>query len=366
MPSQSTLRWGLRHRGNGRRAPLVRSVVVLGRDAGCHVRFRHPSVSLRHCEISACGASLRIRDLESRNGTRVNGKLVAESPLFEGDIVRLGDVELVLFVSDRGDSDPAFVAAPIATDSSSETVFFQEWDPSDAAHGAAAPSGDDVDSTGAPWDEVHVILLDDERPRGGARSHQTEESGEPPSTESLPQWEHTNECASTPAESRGSARSAVESVAGRSRTLTALRALPAKYPARLLWGSLLVLAVLGVGALSTSRGDRRLEAESLAVLEWAAASEARLMEANADHDERERFGREVAARVKPLSDRLEKQASPKHRIAQELLFASRHCCRAFANGSTDDSGDSRERFHSHLSIAKSLMARSTSAPMPNR
>jgi VWFA-related protein len=53
------------------------------------------SVSRYHAEIVANGRRLTICDLGSRNGTRVNGRLVRESPLEPGDRIAIADIELV-------------------------------------------------------------------------------------------------------------------------------------------------------------------------------------------------------------------------------------------------------------------------------
>jgi hypothetical protein len=53
------------------------------------------TVSRYHAEIDARGRKVRITDLGSRNGTRVNGHAVTESPLEPGDRIGIADVELV-------------------------------------------------------------------------------------------------------------------------------------------------------------------------------------------------------------------------------------------------------------------------------
>jgi VWFA-related protein len=53
------------------------------------------TVSRYHAEIEARGRSVLISDLGSRNGTRVNGHAVTESPLEPGDRIDIADVELL-------------------------------------------------------------------------------------------------------------------------------------------------------------------------------------------------------------------------------------------------------------------------------
>jgi len=69
---------------------LVGESRVLGRKPSCDYAIADPTVSGRHAELSRTAEGWRIKDLGSRNGTRVNGWLVDERALEEGDIVALG------------------------------------------------------------------------------------------------------------------------------------------------------------------------------------------------------------------------------------------------------------------------------------
>jgi transcriptional regulator of acetoin/glycerol metabolism len=66
--------------------------LVIGRDEACDVRLRGDGVSRRHALLrrERADQSLVIEDQNSRNGVRVNGKLVAAARLATGDVVRLG------------------------------------------------------------------------------------------------------------------------------------------------------------------------------------------------------------------------------------------------------------------------------------
>ena len=53
------------------------------------------SVSSKHCEISVRDGKFYIRDLQSANGTYVNGsKILAETEIYSGNILKLGRLEL--------------------------------------------------------------------------------------------------------------------------------------------------------------------------------------------------------------------------------------------------------------------------------
>lgn len=55
-----------------------------------------PSVSSHHCEILLQGSEVIVRDLNSTNGTFINGDKITESALKAGQILRLGQIELRL------------------------------------------------------------------------------------------------------------------------------------------------------------------------------------------------------------------------------------------------------------------------------
>jgi len=71
--------------------------VSIGRDLSNSFSLNDPSVSRRHCLIRRnCSTnSFHIFDLESYNGTFVNGVPVAEQPLIHGDQVALGDIRFI-------------------------------------------------------------------------------------------------------------------------------------------------------------------------------------------------------------------------------------------------------------------------------
>lgn len=68
---------------------------TLGRATRADFIVDQPLVSRVHCRFSAGAAGvLEVEDLESTNGTFVNGKRVKSSRLESGDCVRVGRVEL--------------------------------------------------------------------------------------------------------------------------------------------------------------------------------------------------------------------------------------------------------------------------------
>ena len=55
-----------------------------------------PSVSSHHCELIRRATDLLVKDLNSTNGTFINGEKVVEAVLKPGQILRLGQVEMRL------------------------------------------------------------------------------------------------------------------------------------------------------------------------------------------------------------------------------------------------------------------------------
>jgi len=74
--------------------------LLLGRDAQATFQILDKGVSRAHAEIYRVGEMVFIRDLNSRNGTLVNGENIKEELLREGDLIRIGSTQLV-FESSR-------------------------------------------------------------------------------------------------------------------------------------------------------------------------------------------------------------------------------------------------------------------------
>jgi len=71
--------------------PLSESVTTIGRGGAVDVHLGDPSVSRLHAEIIRRGPYAYVADLGlSRNGTRVNGRLIARRVLEDGDVLSFG------------------------------------------------------------------------------------------------------------------------------------------------------------------------------------------------------------------------------------------------------------------------------------
>src|SRR5690349_15473372 len=92
----------------GRSHELKVDKTTIGRLEDNTFQIPEPSVSSHHCEVLLNGNEVVIKDLNSTNGTFINGDKISESPLKPGQVLRLGQIELRL----ENDSTPAAGATP--------------------------------------------------------------------------------------------------------------------------------------------------------------------------------------------------------------------------------------------------------------
>jgi pSer/pThr/pTyr-binding forkhead associated (FHA) protein len=81
---------------------------VIGRSPDSDFPLSHPTISTIHCELVLSDAGVILRDLDSTNGTFVNGNPVHEVALSAGQTVRLGDVELLVETTEIKVAIPKF------------------------------------------------------------------------------------------------------------------------------------------------------------------------------------------------------------------------------------------------------------------
>lgn len=78
----------------GKTFDLIEERITVGRGMDNMIRLEDGTVSHHHALLILEGNDYTIRDLNSTNGTRVNGLRVVESKLHNGDLLRLGSVEI--------------------------------------------------------------------------------------------------------------------------------------------------------------------------------------------------------------------------------------------------------------------------------
>jgi pSer/pThr/pTyr-binding forkhead associated (FHA) protein len=75
---------------------LPGNIKTIGRSTGAEFQVDAALVSRLHCQLSAGAAELAVVDLDSTNGTFVNGERIERAWLNEGDRLSVGRVELVI------------------------------------------------------------------------------------------------------------------------------------------------------------------------------------------------------------------------------------------------------------------------------
>jgi Nif-specific regulatory protein len=79
----------------------------IGRDAANLLAINDPSLSRRHCVLAHQAEGWSIRDLQSRNGTFVNGVAIKEAPVAHGDEIAVGDSVFVIWLQEDAEGAEA-------------------------------------------------------------------------------------------------------------------------------------------------------------------------------------------------------------------------------------------------------------------
>lgn len=83
--------------GRRREVPFDRDEITIGRREDNLIQLPDRNVSRRHARLLRRGGAVLLEDLQSANGTQVNGVRITEPvPLHDGDLVRIGDYGVAL------------------------------------------------------------------------------------------------------------------------------------------------------------------------------------------------------------------------------------------------------------------------------
>jgi FHA domain len=85
---------------------LIDEAVTIGRGPDNTIVVNDPSISTHHAQLLLEGDTYRLKDLDSTNGTRVNGKPVTEAVLRFDDRIRFGAAEARYESSELSGSKP--------------------------------------------------------------------------------------------------------------------------------------------------------------------------------------------------------------------------------------------------------------------
>lgn len=75
---------------------LIGRTIIVGRGAACDIALYDPTISRRHAQLSAEDGGIRLRDLGSSNGSKINGDRVVSGTLKVDDIVTFGKVQFLV------------------------------------------------------------------------------------------------------------------------------------------------------------------------------------------------------------------------------------------------------------------------------
>lgn len=97
----------------GRQIELQEDVeLLIGRSGDCDVALDDSDASRHHCKVVYRDGKLRVKDLNSRNGTFVQGRRIEEALLETGDVLEVGDTKLQFLADRPARADQAPAVAP--------------------------------------------------------------------------------------------------------------------------------------------------------------------------------------------------------------------------------------------------------------
>jgi pSer/pThr/pTyr-binding forkhead associated (FHA) protein len=106
LPEGSAMLIVLAGPGKGSRFLLGVAETTIGRDTQSDIFLDDITVSRKHAVVEhSIGSTYQVRDLDSLNGTYVNGVALRELSLTQGDEIQIGKFKLTFFVKDGNVND---------------------------------------------------------------------------------------------------------------------------------------------------------------------------------------------------------------------------------------------------------------------
>jgi len=105
----------------GKTAEVDRDPVTIGRGDDCTLCLSDDLVSVIHAMVEPINNGCRVRDLESTNGTAVNGKPTIEYPLMIGDTITVGRTVILYGTGEETVGTEAVGSAEMPIPGDSET-----------------------------------------------------------------------------------------------------------------------------------------------------------------------------------------------------------------------------------------------------
>lgn len=94
--------------GGGDPIPLLKKQLLIGRRESCDIVLRFANVSAHHCRLMLNAGYWYVRDMQSRNGVKINGVRVQEKRVDPGDILSVAkhDYEVLYTPAELGAVGP--------------------------------------------------------------------------------------------------------------------------------------------------------------------------------------------------------------------------------------------------------------------
>lgn len=149
---------------------LDKETLVIGRRPECDIHIDNLAVSGRHARVITIAGSSFLEDLNSTNGTFVNGKKIGKHPLSDGDLITIGKHSLrFMLTADgrrKGGSDAFAETIVLGADQAGALRQAATESEADSARWADAASRDVAPVSGASANigPARVRLLSDTGP----------------------------------------------------------------------------------------------------------------------------------------------------------------------------------------------------------
>ena len=105
---------------------LHEGTYLIGRNPECDIHLASNIISKKHATLIVSGDHLIIEDLNSRNGTFVNGVMVRKSEIKEGDRISFQDIILELRKSALKTITPPQISPPGREAAAEHPSFFKK------------------------------------------------------------------------------------------------------------------------------------------------------------------------------------------------------------------------------------------------
>jgi serine phosphatase RsbU (regulator of sigma subunit) len=110
----------------GHRFPLDASECIIGRQPDAEVYLESLAVSRHHARVMMQGENFVVEDLQSSNGTYLNGhRIGGRVPLSERDVLQIGPYEFQLHLDPPESDAPQIIRAQVGALASNHTLFAQ-------------------------------------------------------------------------------------------------------------------------------------------------------------------------------------------------------------------------------------------------